>query len=214
MTRKTLIFEILLIATALAATVIVWPHLLAQVPTHWNFRGQSDSQSPRWQLILIGPGFMSGLMLLTWLVPWLSPRHFQVDSFRSTYRQVMLMLFCLFAYVYAIILWIGLGHTVDGSRAIVGGVCLFSVLCGNLIGKVRRNFFIGVRTPWTLASDRIWNATHRFAAKTFVAGGLVGLLLSLIGLDGWPVFALLAGMLAPVVYSLVIYKHFERRGEL
>jgi uncharacterized membrane protein len=214
MTRKIFLLEILLIAAALTATVFVWPHVLAQVPTHWNLHGQPDGQSPRWQLFLIGPGFMAGMMLFTWLLPWFSPKHFEISSFRSTYRQVMLMMFCLCAYAYAVTLWVGLGHTVHAARAIVGGVCLFTVLSGNLMGKVRRNFFIGVRTPWTLASERVWNDTHRFAAKTFVAGGLMGLALTFIGPESWPIFAVLAAMLTPAVYSLVLSKQLERRGEL
>jgi uncharacterized membrane protein YccC len=69
-------------------------------------------------------------------------------------------------------------------------------------------------SPWTLANERVWNDTHRFAAKTFVAGGLLGLILTIIGLHRWPVIALLVGGLAPVVYSFVFYKQLERRGEL
>jgi uncharacterized membrane protein YccC len=69
-------------------------------------------------------------------------------------------------------------------------------------------------SPWTLANERVWNDTHRFAAKTFVAGGLLGLILTIIGLHRWSVIALLVGGLAPVVYSFVFYKQLERRGEL
>jgi uncharacterized membrane protein len=80
---------------------------------------------------------------------------------------------------------------------------------------VRRNFFIGVRTPWTLANERVWNATHRCAAKTFVLGGLIGLVLTAVSGAGWlPFAALMAGALVPVVYSLVVYKQLQRRGEL
>lgn len=154
-------------------------------------------------------------MLLMYFLPWLSPKNFGVETFRTTYLQVMLILVCLMAYVYAVTLWSGLGHLLHVGRAVVGGVCLLFALLGNLMGKIRRNFFIGVRTPWALANERVWNATHRFAAKTFVAGGLLGLALTIAGVDGWPVFAvLLAGALLPAVYSLVFYKELERRAEL
>jgi len=126
----------------------------------------------------------------------------------------MVMIFCLMAYVYAITLWSGLGHSVNSGREIVGGVCLFAALLGNVLGKVRRNFWVGVRTPWTLANERVWHATHRIAAKTFVAGGLVGMVLAFSGLVAWAGSIVIAAMLVPVVYSLVIYKRLERRGEL
>lgn len=83
------------------------------------------------------------------------------------------------------------------------------------MGKLRRNFFyVGIITPWTLASERVWNATHRFAAKTFVAGCLVGLVFSIVGFFLWAILTTLVGDLAPVIYSLVIYKQLERRGEI
>jgi uncharacterized membrane protein len=214
MTRKIFLLEILLTAAALAATVIAWPYLPETIPIHWNLHGRPDGYGPRWEIFLIGPGSMAAMMMLTWLLPWLSPRNFQVDAFRSTYRQVMLMLFSLSAYLCAVMLWSAFGHPIDEGRAIIGGACLLIALLGNLMGKVRRNFYIGVRTPWTLANERVWNATHRFAGKTLVAGGLVGLVLVIFGLISWPIYALLAAALAPVLYSLVYYKQLERRGEL
>lgn len=155
------------------------------------------------------------MMLLMYFLPWLSPKNFEVDGFRSTYLQIMLMLVAMVAYFSTVILWAGVGHPLNVGRAIVGGVCLLFALLGNLMGKVRRNFYIGVRTPWALANERVWNVTHRFAAKTPVAGGLVGLALTAAGLNGRPVVVvLLAGALVPIVYSLVFYKQLERRGEL
>jgi uncharacterized membrane protein len=214
MTRKVFFFEILLIAAALAVTVLVYPHLPAQVPVHWNIHSQPDNYGPRWTLFLFGPGFMTAVMALTWVLPWLSPKRFEIDSFWQTYHMVMLMVFAMMAYIDGVMLWADCGRAIDMGRAISFGICLFFVLIGNVMGKLRRNFYLGVRTPWTLASERVWNATHRFAAKTFVAGGLVGLVFSIFGLFFAAILATLVGGLAPVVYSLVIYKQLERRGEI
>lgn len=215
MNGKYYLVGMLLTAAVLVATVVAYPHLPSSVATHWNMQNQPNGYSPKWALFLIGPGFMAGMMLLMYFLPWLSPKNFEVDSFRSTYLQIMLMLVTMVAYFYAVILWAGVGHSLNVGRAIVGGVCLLFALLGNLMGKVRRNFYIGVRTPWALANERVWNATHRFAAKTLVAGGLAGLALTAAGLNGRPVIVvLLAGAFVPVVYSLVFYKQLERRGEL
>jgi uncharacterized membrane protein len=215
MTGKYYLVGILLTAAVLVATVVAYPYLPSSVATHWNMSNQPNGYSPKWALFLIGPGVMAGTMLLMYFLPWLSPNNFEVDSFRSTYLQIMLMLVGMLAYFYVVTLWAGVGHPLNVSRAIVGGVCLLFALLGNLMGKIRRNFYIGVRTPWALANERVWNATHRFAAKTFVVGGLAGLALTAAGLDGRPVFVvLLAGALVPVVYSLVFYKQLERRGKL
>ena len=126
----------------------------------------------------------------------------------------MMSLSLMLAYIYGAMLWAGLGHRLDAARAILGGVCLFFAVIGNVLSKVRRNFYIGVRTPWTLANERVWHATHRFAAKCFVLAGLLGLVLALAGVRFAPIVAILAGALTPAVYSLFYYKQLERHGEL
>jgi len=204
---------VLLTAATLAATVAAYPHLPDSIARHWDIHGVPNGYSPKWT-VYFGPALMAGIMLLTRILPWLSPRHYEVESFRSTYLQVMLIILGMVAYGDAVILWIGVGHSVDVPRVVLGGICLLFVLLGNLMGKLRRNFYIGVRTPWSLANERVWNATHRLAAKTFVLGGLAGLALVLIGFDVWPVAALIAGGLIPVLYSLYFYKQLERHGEL
>jgi uncharacterized membrane protein len=215
MTGKHYLVGMLLTAAVLVATLVAYPHLPSSVATHWDVHNQPNGYSPKWALFLIGPGLMAGTMLLMYFLPWLSPKRFEVDSFRSTYLQIMLMLVSMLAYFFAVALWAGVGHPLNVGRALVGGVSLLFALLGNVMGKIRRNFYIGVRTPWALANERVWNATHRFAARTFVVGGLAGLALTAIGLDGWPtVVTLMAGALLPVLYSLLFYKQLERRGEL
>ena len=82
-----------------------------------------------------------------------------------------------------------------------------------MMGKVRKNFYIGIRVPWTLASDRVWNDTHRLAAWVMVAAGVIGFLLVIAGASPIVAIGLLIGsMLIPVVYSFIHYKSLERRG--
>jgi uncharacterized membrane protein len=101
------------------------------------------------------------------------------------------------------------------DRAIVGGLGMFFVLAGNVMGKVRRNFWLGVRTPWTLANDRVWYATHRLAARTMVAGGALAVLVALAGWHGvLGIGGLVLGAIVPVVFSLVYYKRLEKADAL
>jgi uncharacterized membrane protein len=215
MTRKYYFIGIVLTAAVFVAILIAYPQLPNQVPTHWNMQGQANDYSAKWTLFLIGPGLMAGILLLFYFLPWLSPKHWEVDTFQFTYLYIMVVLVSMLAYFTGVSLWVSLGYAANVDRAIVGGICLLFALLGNVMGKVRRNFYIGVRTPWALANERVWNATHRFAAKTFVLGGVIGLALTAIGVKGWlPFAALMASALVPVVYSLVVYKQLKRRGEL
>ena len=203
------------ILATLAAIVMAYPDLPAVVPIHWDAHGQVNGWGPKWALFLLGPGLMSLMVLIFSVLPWLSPKKFEVDSFRATYLYMMLVTIAMLAYIQILIVSGSLGMTVDMSRAIEGGVCLLIALLGNVMGKVRRNFFVGIRTPWTIANERVWNVTHRLAAKTFFAGGLLGLIAVLLKAPFWaPMTLILIAALSPAAYSVIFYKQLERRGEL
>jgi len=203
----------------LAATIVAYPHLPNIVPIHWDAHGRVNGWGSKWSLFLYGPGSMLFIVGMFSALPWLSPKKFEVDSFRATYLYIMIILISMMAYFNLLILISALGAiggvVLDVSRAVEGGVCLLIALLGNVMGKVRRNFYVGVRTPWTIANEQVWNATHRFAAKTFFAGGLLGLAAVVLRAPFWvPMTAILAAAFAPAIYSLVLYKQLERRGQL
>src|SRR5262249_58530216 len=96
----------------------------------------------------------------------------------------------LFAYMQGVLLYTVYqsahgGAPVDLGRGFMAGLFLFFALIGNVMGKVRKNFYIGVRVPWTLASDRVWNDTHRLAAWVMVAAGVIGFLMTVLGVPIW-----------------------------
>jgi uncharacterized membrane protein len=206
-----------LVAVALAATLLAWPHLPQRVPLHWNVHGQVDGWGPRGMLLALGPGAMLAELAIFAVLPALSPRRFEVESFMRTYLRIMLAAILLAGYITAVVLFAGLTGHVDVSAALLGGVSVILVFLGNIMGKVRRNFFIGIRTPWTLASERVWHATHRLAGRTIVLTGIVSFAAALwgglAGTVAW-LALVLAGVLAPVVYSFVHYKALEREGGL
>jgi len=203
------------ILATLVGTLVAYPQLPNVVPIHWDAQGHVNGWGPKWSLFFYGPGMMLGIVLLFSALPWLSPKRFEVDSFRATYLYIMIVIVALLAYVQLLILVSSLGVAIDVSRAVEGGVCLLIALLGNVLGKVRRNFYVGVRTPWTIANEQVWNATHRFAAKTFFAGGLVGVIAVILRAPFWlPITAIAVAALAPALYSLVFYKQLERQGAL
>jgi len=203
------------ILAMLVGTLVAYPRLPNIVPLHWDAQGHVNGWGPKWMLLLLGPGMMSAIVLMFAALPWLSPKKFEVDSFRATYLYIMIVIVAMIAYCQFLMLISALRVTLDVSRAIEGGICLLIALLGNVLGKVRRNFYVGIRTPWTIADERVWNVTHRFAAKTFVVGGLLGFLAVILSAPFWlPITAILVAALIPVIYSLVFYKRLERRGEL
>ena len=206
---------IAVILAVLAGTMVAYPKLPGTVPIHWNASGHADDWGPKWSLFLWGPGIMAAIVLLFYVLPWLSPKRFEIDSFRDTYLYIMIVMVVGLGYFHVLVMMNGLGVTWDIGRAMLGGICLMIALLGNVMGKVRRNFYLGIRTPWTIASERVWNKTHRLAAKTSFAAGLIGLLEVFLHAPFWlPIATVMAGPIIPAIYSLVYYKQLEHHGEL
>ena len=162
---------------------------------------------------------MAVLLLVFRALPWLSPTQFALNSFSSTYEFIVLIVLVYLAYIQGVLLCTAINPQLSATRAIAGGVCLMFASLGNVLGKVRRNFWVGIRTPWTIASERVWNTTHRLAAKLFVCAGAIGLVTVVAGLPPMPMFVIvlstiLFASLFPVVYSLYLYKVLEQRSEL
>jgi uncharacterized membrane protein len=190
-----------------------------RIAIHWNIHMEPDgwvSKDQPFVTFYLLPTMLAGVIALgLFLLPWLSPRNFAVQDFRRTYDYVFFLVAALFLYMEAVILWAEFHDRALFDRAFLAGIFLFFALIGNVLGKVRRNFWMGVRTPWTLADPIVWDRTHRVAAWTFVATGLTGCVLVLCGVNPVVCFVLvMIGALSPVLYSLVLYKRMERRGQL
>lgn len=200
---------ICLLAAMAALTAWLYPQLPATIPLHWDLDGNVNGVGPR--IFLVGHlGLMAAVLLLWALLPALSPRRFGVDTFATTYWHIGLIVVGMLAFFHVMLLWAALTQTAPVERFVAGGVAVFIGLLGNLMGKVRRNFWIGIRTPWTLASDRVWYATHRLAARTMVGSAVLSLLASAAGLPAALSIGLpIAGTLFPAAYSLLLYRRIE-----
>ncbi len=214
MRQKYFLTGMALTAAALVLSVILYPSLPDRIPTHWNVHGEVDGFGAKSWATFLGPGLMAAMMILFRFLPWLSPRRFEVaDAGRPTYLYIMVVIVLLIGYVHTVSLAAAMGWLIDVGRALVAGIFLFLALLGNVLGKVPRNFYVGIRTPWTLASERVWYATHRLAARILVLAGAAGFVLVI--LTGWFVVSfvlLIAALVIPVAYSLVYYKRLQRQN--
>ena len=213
--RKLITFQIAFIVVVVVATVLLYPRLPASIPTHWSLHlDRPDGFMPKWCALVIGPGLLTAICALTRILAWASPHGYQVDGAQSSYRRIMLIAFCIWLLFYGAILWAALGSPARAGIVIGIGYCTGLTLIGNVLGKLKRNFFIGVITPWTITSERVWYATHRLAAWLWVSCGITALALLLTGFPVGAGLLLIAGWYGPKLYSLALYKRLDRRGEL
>jgi uncharacterized membrane protein len=218
MTRIYFALSATITAAAFVLSGALYHRLPDQIPIHWNASGQVDGYgATSWAAFCI-PTLMAGTFTLLLALPSLSPKHLSVDTFRSTYSFIALAIVSLLGYVHVILLCSAVSGVVDLPRAFLAGVLIMVGLMGNVLGKVRRNYWIGVRTPWTLANERVWNDTHRQAARVFVlvaALGLATLMLpvSFLAASISVFFLIIGGVTAPAIYSFIYFKRLERRGD-
>ncbi len=208
-TRTTLVVCLLMIVAAVVLSLAVYNRLPDPVASHWGFNDQVNGTMPRFWGAFLMPIITALMLGLFVLLPAIDPLKANIAKFRGTFNTFIAVIVAFLLYIQILTLVWNLGDTgFRMSTAVVPGIGLLLVVAGALIAKAKRNFFIGIRTPWTLASDRVWDATHRLGAILFVACGI----LTIFGvlLPGPTAFLLaivpiLVSTLVLVVYSYVLW---------
>ena len=188
----------------------LYHRLPESIPTHWNAKGEADGFTPKpWGpfVLPIVTACTYGVLLV---VPRISPRGFRMARFARVFELIQLAIIAFLFGVNVLVLLAGIGADVPIARAIHVGVGLLLVVLGNFMGKLTKNYFIGIRTPWTLASDEVWLRTHRLGGKLSVVGGIIAIVMGALGGGTAPLLiavALSGGV--PAVYSYVLYRRIE-----
>jgi len=213
-TPFAVVVVLLLMVAALAASLVLYPSLPSRMPTHWNLHGQVDGWSDKsWGAFLV-PVIMTVFVFFIVAGQWISPLNFKVEPFRDSFNYLLVIAAALVAYLHGVMLWAALHPDADVGRWLMVGIFVFFAWLGNLLGKTRRNFWVGIRTPWTLASERVWIATHRKGAWIISGTGLVGAVAAWLGVSPAACLVLLViGLLIPVVYSFWLSKKLEREPQ-
>jgi uncharacterized membrane protein len=206
--------EILIVGIALlsfAIGVYYYPQMPAQMASHWNARGQVDDYISRFWGSFLMPITLVGLVLLFMAIPRIDPLRENIAKFRKYYDGfvILFMMFMVFVYLQTI-LW-SIGIRISPNVFVPVGAGLLFVGAGILCENTRRNWFIGIRTPWTLSSDQVWEETHRMGGRLFKIAGVI----SMVGIffQGYAVFFVLVPALLVAVYT-VVYSYAEYRREM
>jgi len=187
-----------------------YPLLPDPVPTHWNAAGQADGWTAKPWGVWIFPVITLGTVLLLLVLPAVSPRGFRLDAARRAYDIVVFAVAAFMAVIEVFSFRSSLHGAESLTRAVPTLVGFLFIVLGNYLGKFPKNFFIGIRTPWTLASDVVWNRTHRLGGYVFMLAGVAVLLSGLFGAPPWVLVAsVLVAALVPTLYSLVLYKRLH-----
>ena len=217
MVRKGLLFSIPLLITIAALALIGW-FMVPQgepIPVHWSASGDVNRTSGHLEAFLAIPAIAVLLTLIFSVAPYIDPRGHNLQRSKPIWLAAWVGSLVILIIAQGVITLSAIGLVDSGGatmpKFIGSAVAVFIAIIGNLLGKARPNWFAGIRTPWTLSSDRSWDITHRWAARLFMAAGLV----SLIGLwvtgeqIGWIVMlvAISIAALVPVGMSYFIWRN-------
>jgi uncharacterized membrane protein len=212
--RALLLGAILVLATA---TISVWayPGLPPRVPSHWNFAGQVSGYSSRLAAVGTLPVVAAFIWLFMLVLPSISPRGFRLDSSATPFYACTLAVIATMLAIHAGVTRAQLSGVAPPAGLFLVPIGVLLVIVGSLIGRTKKNFWIGVRTPWTLASDEVWQRTNRLAGSLFVVGGALLAATSLAGNGAFPALVAIVAVVViiPIVYSYVLYRHIEGFGE-
>lgn len=216
MRKKVLVLLAIIIVATAAATAFVYPDLPPEIATHWNAAGEADGYSRRLFGAALMPLVMLGLALLFLIVPKIDPLKKNYAEFRGVYELFVVVLLLFMALVHGITLASGLGYAVSVSGIIFAGIGGLFVIIGRLMPRMKRNWFMGIRTPWTLSSDTVWESTHQLGGRVFTGLGVLMFGAAFLP-GGAPVIAIvvlaLTGSLGLFVYSYLQFRQEQREIE-
>jgi uncharacterized membrane protein len=200
---------LLLLVGMFVLAAVTWSTAPERIPMHWGLRGEVDRYGGRVEGLLMLPALAVFVYLLMLFLPRIDPGRLNYERFAGAYYTIRASVMVVFAMIYGVIhLWIR-GVQVDMPKFVgllVGGMFF---LFGNVLGKIRPNWFFGVRTPWTLSSKRAWTRTHRLAGWVFILGGIAVMaagVLQTAAAVGVATGVLVVGLVAATVYSYLVWR--------
>ena len=212
--KKLFWLNIALVVLTFIGIAVAYPYMPEKIPTHWNIDGVIDAYGSR-AILFIMPSIMALVTVLIYFLPKIDPKSKKAKGSENTNMWIMFAINLFTAAVTGFMIAAAFGYDVAMDKAIcvlVGG--LFIAL-GIYLPKVKPNYFIGIRTPWTLESETVWVKTHHRGRRVFIISGL--LFVSSIVLPPpinfmVPFAALMGGVAGVVVYSFIVYKKEEKNN--
>lgn len=209
--RYIALFVLALMPVALA--LFFWDQLPQRLAVHFGANGEPDGfQDKRWFVVTMA-AFMIGLPLLLKVIPRIDPKRENYVKFGEWYTLFGLVLTAFLSVIFGVTIFYNLGFSFDIQRIVLSGIGVLFLLLGNYMGRIRFNYFFGIRTPWTLADEEVWRKTHRMAGPLWMAAGAVALIGAFLPGETamWVFFpaVILAGFV-PFAYSYWLYRKIGR----
>jgi len=209
-TKATTIITLILIGLALLAGAVLWNQLPERMASHWNANDEVDGYISKFWGVFLMPLITLGMLVLFLVLPGIDPLKANIAQFRKSFNIFIVLIVAFMLYIHGLTLAWSLGYQdFKMSAAMLPFLGVLFIAIGWMLKKAKRNFFIGIRTPWTLSSDSVWDKTHQLGSILFMASGALAIVGGFFGgaTAFWLMFVPLIGSsLFLVVYSYVLYR--------
>ncbi len=214
-TKLTTILVLILIAAAVLAGALFWDQLPESMASHWNENDQVDGYMSKFWGVWMMPLMVLGMFGIFLLVPVIDPLKANIAKFRNIFNLLILLITAFMLYIHGLTLAWNLGYEFRMSSAMLPFMGILFVFMGYMLRQAKRNWFIGIRTPWTLSSDTVWDKTHQLGSVLFIASGVLAFLGAFFGgtiAMYLTLIPMLGSALFVVIYSFVLYQR-EMKGQ-
>jgi len=181
-----------------------------KMASHWNIQGKVDGYLSKFWGLFLMPLLSLALFVLFLLIPKIDPLKANIEKFRKYFDGFIILIILFLFYLYLLTIFWNFGNKFSMNQVLPPAFGILFFYCGILIEKAKRNWFIGIRTPWTLSNEKVWERTHKIGGKLFKVAGII-VLLGII-FPNYAFFFILFPVIAVSIYT-VIYSYFEYRKE-
>jgi uncharacterized membrane protein len=205
---KTLTIAFLLVILSFALGIVFYSSMPNKIISHWDAKGIADGYSSKFIGLFLVP-IISVLMLILFLIlPKIDPMKKNYLKFRKYYDSFILIFILFLLYIHIITIIANLGFKFNMNYLIIPAMGVLFFYLGIMLEKAKRNWFIGIRTPWTLSNDKVWNETHKRGGKLFKLAGFISILGIFFGSYGY-LFVLIPVLLFSMYLILYSYLKFR-----
>lgn len=202
--RKNSIISIIAsLAILVIFNLLFYNKMPAELPTHWDFRGQADDYSSKFEAMILIQGFLVLMNLFLCFMLDNDPKNERQNNFLMTLSKLSMPI--IMTIIYIITILAGLGKEVNTSVIISILMGILFIAIGNYMPKVKRNYTMGIKLPWTLNSDENWRRTHRFGGICFIFMGLIFFVSPFVKSELIFYLPLIIVAVLPAIYSYYLY---------
>lgn len=208
--RNSEVTIIIIILLSFIIGALFYSQMPESMASHWNAVGEVDGYMPKFWGVFLLPVITILVFLLVILIPRIDPLKANIEKFRIYYDVFSVVLILFFFYIYFLTLVWNLGVIFNLVQLISPAFAVLLYYSAVIMENSKRNWFIGIQTPWTMSSEKVWNKTHKLGGKLFKVAAVIALLGMFL-----PAYAILL-ILLPVVLAavyLVLYSYYEYKKE-